>query len=166
MENKKVEKDFIVMIGMSLSGKTYHVDFNYLPGYQLLSSNHYKQAFKTTKISNPNIVYAAMELTARSHMIKGLPIVVDESNLDVDSLFLWKSMAREFGYNIKGVLIDTPLDVCTARLKYFLKGEPISEEMHNKLTKEHEKIEELKTLLKMKHQNILDAVLFINYDGG
>ena len=166
MENKKVEKDFIVMIVMSLSGKTYHVDLNYLPGYQLLSSKHYKQAFQTTKISDPNIIYAAMELTARSHMIKGLPIIVDESNLDVDSLFLWKSIAREFGYNIKGVLIDTPLDVCTARLKYLLKGEAISEEMHNKLTSEYEKVEELKILLKMKYQNILDNVSFINYDGG
>ena len=107
-----------------------------------------------------------MDVIVRSHMIKGLPIVVDESNLTVESLFLWKSVTREFGYDIKGVFLDTPLDVCTARLKYLLKGEEITEEMHEKLSKEYEQVNELKEILKMKHQSVVDHVTFITYDGG
>lgn len=165
-ENKKSERDLIVMIGMSLSGKTYHVDLNYLPEYQLISRNHYQQALATTKMTDPALIYVAMELAARAHMIKGLLIIVDEANLSIDSLYIWKAMTRELGYNFKGVFIDTPLDVCTARLKYLLKGEKITEEMHEKLSLEHEKVEELKTLLKMKHQKLVDNIVFVTYDGG
>ena len=119
MEERKQERDLIVMIGMTLSGKTYQVDLNYLPEHQLVSKFYVTQALRTTKLpQDPNIVPMTMELMARAHMAKGLPVVIDESNLEVDSLFLWKSITREFGYNIKGVFLDTPLDVCTARLKY------------------------------------------------
>jgi len=167
MEEKKQERDLIVMIGMTLSGKTYQVDLNYLPEHQLVSKYYVTQALRTSKLpQDPNIVPMTMEMMVRAHMVRGLPIVVDESNLEVDSLFLWKSITREFGYNIKGIFLDTPLDVCTARLKYILKDQPITEDMHAKLSSEFEKVEELKTLLKMKHQKLLDKVTFINYDGG
>lgn len=165
-ESKNNERELIVMIGMSFSGKTYHVDFNYLPKYQLISLKHLKQALKTTRISNEDFIYACMDLVARSYMIKELPIVVDESNLDIDSIFLWKKLTREFGYNLKGVFIDTPLDVCTARLKYALNGDKITEKMHEKLATEYDKVEELKQILKMKHQSVVDNVVFITYDGG
>jgi len=154
------------MIGITLSGKTYHVDNNYLPDHQVVSLKHLQEALDMSKMVNPDIVYASMELIVRAHMIKGLPIVIDENNLNVDSLFLWKTVTREHNYNLKGVYVDTPLDVCTARLKYLLKGEEITEAMHEKLANEYEKISELKEILKMKHQSIVDKVVFITYDGG
>jgi len=165
-EKDKPSRDLIVMIGMTLSGKTTHVDKNYLPGHQLFSLAHYQAALQRTKIQNPDVVFAAMEIGVRANMIKGLPIVIDERNLSLDSLFLWKTLTREHGYDFKGVFIDTPLDVCTARLKYLLKGEAITEAMHEKLAKEYEEANELKEILKMKHQSIVDNVVFITYDGG
>ena len=165
MEETKGERDLIVMIGMSLSGKTYHVDNNY-QGYQLVSFKHYQAALQVSKLQNPEIIYPAMELAVRANMIKGLPIVIDENNSNIDSLFIWKSISREHGYNTRGVFIDTPLDVCVARLKYMLEGKKITEEMHEKLNNECEKIEELKQILKMKHQSVVDSVIFITYDGG
>jgi predicted kinase len=164
--NKSLSRELIVMIGMSFSGKSYYVDNNYLKTHQLISSKHIKQALKTTKMSNPDLVYVTMDLISRSHMIKGLPIIVDESNTTVESLFLWKTITREFGYSLKGVLIDTPLSVCVSRVKDVLNGEEISEEMHKKLVEEYEKVEELKSILKMKHQSVVDQVVFITYDGG
>jgi len=154
------------MIGITLSGKTTHVDNNYLPGYQLVSLNHMKNAITFTKIQPVDVVYAAMEIIVRAHMIKGLPIVVDENNITVDSLFLWKTLTRDHGYNLKAVLMDTPLDVCTARVKYLLNGKKITEQMHEKLSKEHEQVNELKKILKMKHQSVVDEVTIITYDGG
>lgn len=165
-KNEKSKRELIVMIGMTLSGKTYHVDLNYLPQYQLVSSKHIRRAVQTTKIQSPDFLYACMDVIVRAHMIKGLPIVVDESNLTIESLFMWKSVTREFGYDLKGVFIDTPLDVCTARLKYLLNGEKITEEMHEKLAKEFDQVNELKEILKMKHQSVVDHIVFVTYDGG
>ena len=165
-ENKQVPRDLIVMIGMTLSGKTTHVDLNYLPGHQLVSLNHMKEALKYTKIANQDFVYAAMEIAVRALMVKGLPIVVDESNISIDSLFLWKTITREHGYNLKAVYMDTPLDVCTARLKYLLNGEKLTEQMHEKMSKEYEQVCELKEVLNLKHQSVVDEIVFITYDGG
>ena len=165
-EKQTPGRDLIVMIGMSLSGKTTHVDNNYLPNHQLISVHHMTEGIKLTKMQDPNFVYASIEIIARAHMMKGLPIIVDEKNLTVDSLFVWKTLSREHGYNLKAVYIDTPLDVCTARLKHFLKGGKITEQMHENLAKEHEQVNELKDILKMKHQSVVDEVVFITYDGG
>ena len=165
-EQKQAPRDLIVMIGMSMSGKTYHVDTTYLPGHQLVSLAHIKHALNTTKMTNGDLIYATMELAVRAHMIKGLPIVVDEDNLSIESLFMWKTITREFGYNLKGVLLDTPLDVCISRLKTMLQGKKITEEMHEKMSKEFAKVEELKEILNMKHQSVVDLVTIINYDGG
>ena len=166
-DKNEMSRDLIVMIGMSLSGKTYHVDNNYLPGYQLVSFKHLNDALMASKMKSPDIIYATMEMAARSHMIKGLPVVIDESNITVESLFMWKAITREHGYNLKGIYLDTPLDVCTARLRYLLpKGEKITEAMHEKLGKEYEQTSEIKEILKMKHQSVVDDVIFITYDGG
>ena len=165
-KNKPLERELIVMIGMSLSGKTTYVDLNYLPNYQIVSATCIKEAIKTTRINTPDFIYAAMDVITRSHLIKGLPVVVDEKNLSVESLFLWKSIAREFDFYLKGIMMDTPLHICTARLKKILNGKMITEEQHKKLEKENDQIEELKQILKMKHNSIVDEIVFITYDGG
>lgn len=165
-KNKTNCHELIVMIGISFSGKSYYVDLNYLPEYQLISRQHIYKALMTSKIKDKNFIYACMDIIARSHMIKGLPIVVDESNLKIESLFLWKQIAREFDYSIKGIFIDTPIEVCIKRLKYALNGEKITEEMHKKLTIEYNHAEELRKILTMKHQSVVDQIDFITYDGG
>jgi hypothetical protein len=40
MEIDSLKKEIIIMIGMSFSGKTYYVDMNLLPHYQLVSKVH------------------------------------------------------------------------------------------------------------------------------
>jgi predicted kinase len=163
---KNLSRELIVMIGMTASGKTYHVDKFYLASHQIVSSRHIKEAIKTTKLPfDQNLVYMAMELITRSNMIKGLPIVIDENNLTIESLFFWKKMCNEFDYMLKGVILDTPLEICVKRLTSLMKDD-LTEEMHEKLKKENEIIEELKVLLNMKHQKILDRATYITYDGG
>jgi predicted kinase len=166
MKNKENIRELIVMIGMTASGKTYHIDKFYLNSYQIISRNHIKEAIKTTKITSnqKQLVYLVMDIIARSHLIKGLPVVIDEQNLTVESIFFWKKLVEEFGYEIKGVVLDTPLEVCISRVKEMVNGD-LSEEAHETLKKEFEQVEELKILLGMKHQNILDRVTYITHGG-
>jgi predicted kinase len=166
MQNENIPRNLIVMIGMTAAGKTYHVDKFYLAGHQIVSSRHIREAIKTTKLpDDTNLIYMTMELIVRANMIKGLPIVVDENNLTIESLFFWKKLCSELNYILKGVVLDTPLEVCVKRFRGLLK-EPMTEEMHEKLKKEYEQVEELKVLLNMKHQQVLDRVSYITYDGG
>jgi predicted kinase len=165
MKNKEDVRELIVMIGMTASGKTYHIDKFYIPSHQIVSKNHLIEAIKTTKLVYTNqLLFAMMDVMARSFMIKGLSVVVDEPNLTVESLFFWKKLADEFGYTIKGVFVDTPLDVCISRLKEMIK-DGLTEQMYEKLKRENEQIDELKILLSMKHQNILDRVTYITHGG-
>lgn len=166
MAAERSRSELIVMIGMTSSGKTYHVDKFYLKSHQIISSRHIKEAIKTTKLPNDqNLVYMTMEIITRSHMIKRLPIVIDENNLTIESLFFWKKICSEFDYILKGIILDTPLEICVKRLAS-LTEEELTEEIHEKLKKENERVEELKILLNMKHQKILDRTTYITYDGG
>ncbi len=166
MAKGKMPRDIIVMIGVDFSGKTQYVDSELINGpHQIISFDHIREAFKTTKMSNPDIVYASMDLIARSHMIKGIPIIIDEANLTIESLFLWKTIAREFNYTLKGIVMNTTLEDCKARLEKAADG-AISDSILDKLNAEYKVFEELKIILKMKHQQILDKVTFVTYNGG
>ena len=165
MRNTEIPRELIVMIGMTCAGKTYHVDKFYLASHQIISSRHIKQALKNMGIANDELLYMNMDVVARANMLKGLPIIVDENNLTVESLFIWKKLCNEHKYQIKGVLIDTPLEVCVKRLSSLIEGE-LSEQDHQRLKEEYDQIEELKILLNMKYQNILGKVNTITYNGG
>ena len=166
MTQDKMSRDLIVMIGVGRSGKTHYVDNELLYGpQQLISSEHMKAAYNSMNMSTPDIIYAAMDLIVRSHMIKGVPIIVDESNLTIESLFLWKSIAKEFNYAIKGIVMDTSFEICKSRLESDIDG-PITKDLNENMETEYETYKELRIILKMNHQQILDKVTFITYNGG
>jgi len=161
MEINALKKEIIVMIGMSFSGKSYYVDLHYLPHYQLVSKIHVLKNLKTDKEDPYHDLLDAMKLIVKSHMTKGLPIVIDQNNLTINTIFMWNCLANDFKYDIKAVLIDTPFSVCMDRIKYAFSGAPIPAKLVERMTIEKEKIEELKIILKMKHQSILKNIEYV-----
>jgi predicted kinase len=160
-ENRKL----VIMIGGIASGKSYYVNKFYVKTHQLISEQHLDASLA---IENDSILaekkYAIFTIIARALMLRGLPIVVDEKNLDMESIYIWKKLAITFNYSIKGIVFDTPKEVCLKRIKGMLDDEP-SENIYKTLDREREQLDELLSILKMKHQKLLENYIIIPYGG-
>jgi predicted kinase len=154
------------MVGTVASGKTYFVnDAQYAQKYQIISEECVVTAMKQIGLDiNPETLYPIISVMAKSHMIRGLPVVVDEKNLTLESIYSWKQMAHSHGYKVKGIIMDTPKEECMKRLKELLSGK-VQEMMIEKLNTEREQVEEIIEISKMKHQNLFDQVIQVPYGG-
>ena len=160
-----IRRELIVMIGIMASGKSFHINRCYIKNHQHVSEKHIIQGMIKEGIPfDEDTKNMIMAITVRSHMIRGLPIVIDEPNLDLESLFIWKKIAVEHKYYIKGVVVDTPVKVCIERLNSILKGK-VRKQLIDNINLENEKLQELKQVLSMKHQRILDKIVRIKYGG-
>ena len=152
-------RELIVMIGITASGKSFHINRCYIKNHQHVSEKHIIEGMRKEGIPfDEDTKNMIMAITVRSHMIRGLPIIIDEPNLEIESLFIWKKLAVEHNYSIKGVIVDTPVKICIERLQSIFKGK-LKKELIENLYLENEKLKELKQILYMKHQKILDKVV-------
>jgi predicted kinase len=146
-----------------MSGKTHLTLHEYAKTHQVINLESIRDALKKELLpTTDEIVYGIVSTMTRSVMIMELPIVVDEKNLTAESLFIWKKLAVQYGYSIKGVVLDTNPVVCIKRneidKKYKCDNGPYYWEK--------EMLDEIKTVLSMKHQNILDSFeVLTNYGG-
>lgn len=162
MQFDTLRKEIVIMIGMSFSGKSYHVDKYYLPYYQLVSKVHVLKNLVTVEEDPTEDLMNTMRLMIKSHMSKGLPIVIDQNNLTIKNIFTWNCLANEFKYFSKAVLVDTPFEVCMQRLEHACSGK-VSAKVKERMIIEKEKMEELKIILNMKHQSFLTDIEYIKY---
>lgn len=164
-KNPIEQPELIIMIGIAASGKSYYVDKYYSKTHQVISETHIVEAMKLEGIElSEDFKHAIMAVSTRALMLKKLPIVIDEPNLLAESLFMWKNFAYQHNYKLKALVVDTPLDVCIDRLKNLLDN--MSKDIVELVNRQHEQLEELKTILNTKHQKIVDEISFITYDGG
>lgn len=92
---------------------------------------------------------------ARSSMIIGLPIAVITQSLETESVMIWKKFTVEHGYKLKVLLIDAPLEDCFAK-------SPIKDKASlRNLSNLSKKLEQLKIVLSMKEQHIVDQFKII-----
>jgi predicted kinase len=158
-------RELIVMIGITASGKSFHINRCYIKNHQHVSEKYIIEGMRKEGISfDEDTKNMIMAITVRSHMIRGLPIVIDEPNLELESLFIWKKLAVEHNYNIKGVIVDTPIKICVERLLSIWKDKLEKNWIEN-LKLENAKLKELKQVLSMKHQKILDKIVRVTYGG-
>lgn len=168
MENEQryERRELVIMVGITASGKSFHVNKHYIKDHQVISENHIIEALKLESLGvDEELKDIIMAVSTRALMIRGLPIVVDEPNLLVESLFIWKRLAHYHQYKIKVVLIDTPYDVCLSRLHDLFPGQ-VDQSVEKNLEKQQQQIQELKSVLSMEHQQIVDEIEYISYDGG
>jgi len=156
----------ILMIGATCSGKTTYVKKNLVYNYQYISEKAITKAMKFEHLDpkkNLNLVYIVVALYARSLMIQNLPIVVDDRNLSIESLVLWKKIANEHNYKTHGILMDTPFEICKKRMEIICK----TQEHSNLLLEEFERLEALKHIFYNKHhqKDIFNKLTIVKYGG-
>ena len=158
-------RSLIIMIGGIASGKSYYANKFYVKTHQLISEQHLDASLSIENDSSlAEKKYAIFTIIARALMLRGLPIVIDERNLDIESIYIWKKLAITFDYSIKGVIFDTPKEICLRRIKEMINDE-IPERIYKTLNEEREKLDELLTILKMKHQKLLENFIIVPYGG-
>lgn len=159
------QRELIIMIGIAASGKSYYVDKNFSKTHQVISESHIVEAMKLEGMEfDEDFKNAVMAVSTRALMIKGLPIVIDEPNLLIESLFVWKNLAYQHKYIVRAIVVDTPVEICLDRLKGILGN--INEELKQVLYKQDDQLQEVLMIFNMEHQKIVDEVSFIHYDGG
>lgn len=164
-ENVFMCQELVVMIGITASGKSFHINRHYIKNHQHVSEKYIMEGMRKEGVPfDEDTKNMIMAITVRSHMIRGLPIVIDEPNLELESLFIWKKLAVDHNYTIKGVIVDTPIKICVERLISIWKDKLGKNWLEN-VKLENAKFQELKQVLSMKHQKILDKIVQVTYGG-
>ena len=159
-------KNLILMMGVMCSGKTSYVKKNFA-GIQYVSEKAIAKSMVKESLlikDNVDLLNAIVAITARSHMIQGLDVVIDDKNLNIQGMTIWWKIAKEYGYYVTVVLIDTPYDTCLDRLKRITNDK----ESERILFEECSRLKDLKPVLFSKYHgpDLFDDIKVIKYNGG
>jgi predicted kinase len=152
-----MSKELLILVGLPFAGKSTHA--KYLASrrpYQIIEGACIGKAMNTEgyEISNENMdpVYTVERIMFKAFAQRELPVIIDDRNLLIESIYLWKNLAFSVDYRVLVKIIDTPVDICIRRAKEAGKDERIIR--HIDLCSE--RLQELRTMFGFKHQNILD----------
>jgi len=161
-----IRKELVLMVGLPSSGKSHYVTSSLAGSYQVVSTKAILHGLRNEGLTIPddklNDLYPIVGGVVRSHMHNGYGVVVDERNLEIESIFIWKKMAFQYKYSVKAIIIDTPVDVCIERI--MKQGATNKEAQVERMRKYSEQLDELRLMFSMKHQNILTDFRVISYE--
>ncbi len=153
------------MIGLPFAGKSTYVKnlisripLQVIEGASIVKALRGEGFDITNQSMDP--VYMVERVMAKTFMNRDLPIIVDERNLLLESIFLWRQLAEANGYKTVGRILDTPLHICLERSK----EKNSNEDMFKHIGICSEQLDELKTVLGFKHQNVLYNYEVINLE--
>jgi predicted kinase len=112
-------KEIILTIGLPGSGKSTYVNNNVIrtrSGHQILCLDDMRLAMGdifNRKIEN--IIIAMHDIMARAFMERELNMVVDSTNISKKVVECWRELADEYGYNMRGIFFDIPIEECMRR---------------------------------------------------
>lgn len=145
-------KELILIFGLPWSGK-YEYILETFPNYQTIFPYAIKKAMEYVRINKEEkTLYLIAETAARALMIYDLPTAIIEHDIGIETVFIWKKIAIEHGYKIKVLLFDVPLEEC------FSRHDKRNKESLKYLSEESKKFEQLKHILNMEHQSIVNEV--------
>lgn len=148
-------KVLVIVVGLPWSKKLEYVNEKF-SNYQIISSFCMRKSMEFTRINKTDeSLYLITEVMARSLMILKRPIVVVEESMELESIFIWKKMAVEHGYVTRVIVLDTPLEEC------FAKAEKRDKVSLQHIAEESKKLEQLKQILNMEHQKIVDELKIV-----
>ena len=113
-----MKKELIIMIGLPGSGKSVFVDKKYSETYQVVCTDDVRKAlgFIFERKMEP-LVHCISETIVKAKMERGLPIIIDETNIRSSHLLKWKNLAEEYEYKTTAIIMDTNIDECKKRRK-------------------------------------------------
>ena len=150
-------KEIVIVLGLPWSKKIKYA-VNTYPTHQLVSPFSIRKAMERKGVYDPNSIFLFIDLVARSLMISNRPVVIIEESAKLEAIFIWKEMAVEYDYNIKCIIFDAALEKC------FLDAENQDEETLKIISDKSKEFEQLKEVLNMKYQIIIDDVTKVKSD--
>jgi predicted kinase len=112
-------KEIILTIGLPGSGKSTYVNNNFIgikSGYQILCLDDIRLAMGDVfNRKTEDIIIAMHNIMARAFMERELPIVIDSTNISKKVVSYWQELADEYGYNMRGIFFDIPIEECMRR---------------------------------------------------
>ncbi len=108
------------MIGIPGSGKSTYVNENFINNhflsYQILCLDDYRLALGDIfNVKVEGLVASIFETSMRAFMERGLNIVSDGTNINPFYLAKTFRLAKEYGYTVRGIFLNTPFGVCKSR---------------------------------------------------
>lgn len=151
-------KKIILTIGLPGSGKSTYVNNNFIgikSGYQILCLDDMRLAMGNIfNRKTEDIIIAMHNIMARAFMERGLSMVIDSTNISKKVVEYWRESADEYGYDMRGIFFDVPIEECIKRKC----GK-------NKLTKEvYERMYEQLKELKPGMENYFDRFEVITFN--
>jgi predicted kinase len=113
-------KNFIIMMGLPKSGKTTFVyndlkkDDNVVVSADSLRQLIYGQEFYA---NGESVVWSVHQYMLQELMRQNANIIVDNTNKTIKTRQSLINAAKEMGYNVIGIMMATPYEVCEKRAK-------------------------------------------------
>jgi predicted kinase len=149
-------KELVIVMSVSWMKKKKFILDNFKKS-QIIWPYSIKKAIDYSKIpNNKETLYLFIETMARSLLIANFErVVIDETSLDLESIFFWKKIAIEHDYKMIVIIYDVPIEDC------FPREDLQSKQIIKNILESGEKAEQLKQILNMKNQKIVDKFIII-----
>jgi len=112
-------KRMVIMMGIPRSGKSTVVRDILLsngPPYQVVCADDIRLSMgHQYDIRTEPLVRAVSETMVRAFMVRGLPVIIDSTNVKSSLLDSWTNMADEFGYAKYIKIVNTSEEECIRR---------------------------------------------------
>lgn len=159
--------ELIIMVGLPGSGKSTFVD-DYIIGkgfeegvygYHIVSRDDIRLAFGSdfNRLVEP-FIGAIAKTMVRAYMIRGLNIVVDETNTNIHTIKSWSDLAKEYGYKTRAMVMTTPVKICKERRETSEGKFP--EEVIDRMSEQLEAL-----MVDEIFHDAMDRIEFFNSDG-
>lgn len=110
-------RTLLLLTGLPGSGKSTLVDAHLAPhGWQVVCPDDLRLTFGHSFYGPLEPLVHVLTMTAaRAHMLRGLPVVVDEAVCMASHVRKWARLADDMGYDFRLFRLNTPVDLCKAR---------------------------------------------------
>lgn len=112
-------KELVLTIGLPGSGKSTYVNNNFIgtkSGYQILCLDDMRLAMGDIFNRKVEAIIIAMHnIMARAFMERELSIVIDSTNISKNVVGYWHDLTNEYGYDMRGIFFDIPIEECMRR---------------------------------------------------
>ncbi|MCK5017002.1 MAG: ATP-binding protein [Candidatus Peribacteraceae bacterium] len=108
----------VFVVGLPGSGKTSYVN-QYIKqniGFQIICPDDVRASLGSPyEPRHAPVIRQVCDVMARAHLERGINVIVDATNLNLNLLKGYAKLAKEYKYTTSAVVLDTPEAICRER---------------------------------------------------